>query len=182
MTDFIDAFKGGLDAAKAADRARKEIDEVFSDLDRQIIEVSEGKLSIERREYYVTKSSWEALRFSFPPKSKETYWAIVAKNPTIKKTPYKELAKWQEDPVGYPCKLIWAKQEQICEDRAALEICLADLLRDPIVGERLYVLMNLEPLEDGAERAERDAGPESPIPSDSNGDADCGGSVSSDVE
>jgi len=157
MTDFINAFKGGLGAAEAADRARRDIDEVFSDLDSQIREGSDGKLSIARVEFEIEKSSWNALLISFPPKPKETYWAIAATNPTIKQSHESELAKWQMDPLGYPCKLSWSQNEYICVDRAALESCLADLLRDPTVGEYLYVLMNLEPLEAKAETAQPEA-------------------------
>ncbi|MHC4443583.1 MAG: hypothetical protein ACYTA5_13380 [Planctomycetota bacterium] len=62
------------------------------------------------------------------------------------------------DRCGYPCKLIWSQQEHVCEDRIALESCLAELLRDPIVGERLYALMNLKPQEDGAETEQPEDG------------------------
>jgi len=158
VTDFIDAFRDGLSAAEAADLARQDIDDVFSNLDSQIRKGSDGKLSIARLEYEVEASSWAALVLTFPPKPKETYWAIVAKNPAIEPSPAKQLAKWQMDRRGYPCKLIWAQQEHVCEDRTALESCLAELLRDPIVGERFYALMNLKPQEDGAETPEPEDG------------------------
>lgn len=164
MTDFIDAFKDGLDAAEVAGRARREIDDVFSNLDSQIRKGSDGKLSIARIEFVVVKSSWESI-LTFPPKPKETYWAIAATNPTIKKSHKSELARWQMDQRGYPCKLSWSQQEYACEDRAALENCLAELLRDSIVGERLYALMNLEPQVDQAETAEPEDGQVSSEPS-----------------
>lgn len=145
MTDFIDAFKGGLDAAEAADRARLEIDEVFSDLDRQIRKGSDGKLSIKKSKFEIMKPSGGVLRLALSPETKETYWAITAVNPTIEESHESELARWQMDRRGYPCKLSWSQHEYICVDRAALESCLADLLKDPIIGEYLYVLMKLKP-------------------------------------
>lgn len=157
MTNFIDAFKDGLNAAEVADLARRDIDDVFSNLDKQIRKGSNGKLSIEKSEYEVPSISWTKI-FPIPPKPKETYWAIVAKNPTIEQSYETELARWQMDRRGYPCKLIWTQQEQVCEDRTALENCLAELLRDPIIGERLYALMNLKPQEDGAETPEPEEG------------------------
>ncbi len=74
------------------------------------------------------------------------------------------LARWEADPCGYPCKLIWAEQEHICEDRTALEICLAGFLRDPIVGQRLYGVMNLTPGKDDTEPVQ--AGDERGVPED----------------
>lgn len=151
MTDFIDAFNGGLKAAEAAGRARREIDDVFSNLDKQIRKGSDGKLSIEKSEFEI--QSWRSV-ITIPPRPKKTYWAITAINPTIKESHESELARWQMDRCGYPCKLSWSQHEFICVDRAALESCLADLLKDPIIGGYLYALMNLEPQKDGTETAQ----------------------------
>ena len=61
MADFIEAFKTGIAAAKAAELARKEIDEIFTDVDRQIREGSEGKVSIKRGSYYVTPEIFKGI-------------------------------------------------------------------------------------------------------------------------
>lgn len=144
MEDFKSAFKDGLKAAHDAEMARKEIDEVFNDLNKQLTEASKGKLKIERRQLEERRAI--AVRIASPLEPPETYWAIVASNPTIKDLPpiipqFKELAKWQAGRAGYPCKISWGAQEEYCEDKQALEKCLANLLRDAIVAERLDALM-----------------------------------------
>jgi len=144
MVDYFEAFKQGLDAAEAADRARKEIDTVFADLNQQLFESTGGKISIERREYEVPKSLWEAISIEFPPKPKEKYWAIVVFNPSVSKSPVKQLARWSIDRAGYPCKIVWGGEDHTCEDGEALENSFAELLRDPLVGEKLYVLLQLK--------------------------------------
>jgi hypothetical protein len=42
----------------------------------------------------------------------------------------------------YPATLTWNDEERQCADKEALENCLAELLRDPIIGEKLQTLIN----------------------------------------
>jgi hypothetical protein len=146
MADFGEALKQGLEAAEAMDRARKEIDVVFGDLNKQLLEKTEGKISIVRKQYEMKRVILEAFTASLVDmlKPKETYWAIVAFNPSLDNSPVKELARWSIDRAGYPCKIVWGGKELSCEDREALENSLAELLRDPLVAEKLYALMQLE--------------------------------------
>jgi hypothetical protein len=144
MADYIDAFKQGLGAAEAADRARKEIDAVFEELDMQLKKATGKKISIDRKEYEKPKSFQEAISINIFAKTKETYWAIVALNPSVAKSPVKQLAIWSMDRAGYPCKIVWSGDDHTCEDKEALENSLAELLRDPLVGEILHTLMQLE--------------------------------------
>lgn len=145
MTDYTKAFKEGLEAAQAANLARREIDKVFTEVDLQLRQSTGGKIGIGRREYEVRESGWSAFVHTFPPKVKETYWAIAAHNPSLPDSPVKQLARWTSGRAGYPCKIVWANIEQTCEDRESLEESLAELLRDPSVGEKIYELMNLQP-------------------------------------
>jgi hypothetical protein len=133
MTDFKSAFKDGLEAAKKSQMARSEIDE----LNRQLSEVSEGKIQIKRMELESETTPLEEIAGFF---RRRPYWAIVAQNPTMPQYE-KELAKWSQDPSGYPCGMSWAGHEVFYEDRQALERGLANLLRDPVVGEILKTLM-----------------------------------------
>lgn len=148
MADYIQAFKKGLEAAEAADRARKEIDSVFEDLDRQLREGTGGKIAIKRKEFEVKGMTtiwtpWTAGQF-LPGSQKETYWAIVAYNPQITNSPVKQLAIWRQARAGYPCKITWENVEHACEDKRGLEGALAMLLADPLVGETIHSLMQLE--------------------------------------
>jgi hypothetical protein len=147
MVDYAGALKQGLSAAEVADRARKEIDAVFVELDSQIRKATEGKISMERQEFETEQGLFVALRW--PPKPRETYWAIVAHNPRVGKSYAKELARWTQARGGYPCKIVLGNAELICEDREALENSLALLLRDSLVGENLQALMQMEPMPEG---------------------------------
>jgi hypothetical protein len=64
----------------------------------------------------------------------------MASNPKVGGSRFKELARWKQAKEGYPCSLTWDKQERQCEDRTALEEALAELLKDPGIGEKLYAL------------------------------------------
>ena len=109
MVDYIEAFRQGLDAAEAADRARKEIDTIFADLNRQLKKATGNKIGIDRREYEykAPQSIWDTLSLKLPPKPKEKYWAIAAFNPSVSESPVKQLARWSIDRAGYPCKIAW---------------------------------------------------------------------------
>lgn len=144
MTDYTKAFKEGLTAAKDADIARREINEVFKELDQQIRKGSDGKIAVDRRQYEVRESGWQSM-FTIQPKVKETYWAITAHNPSFPDSPVKQLARWTPGRAGYPCKIVWGDTEMSCYDRQSLESSLAEVLRDPLVGEKIYELMNLKP-------------------------------------
>jgi hypothetical protein len=144
MVDYAKALNEGFEAAQRTERARKEIDEVFDDLNNQIINASDGKLRIERmRKEKVQGILPRSFIYSNPI---EYYWVISAYNPKIGESKQYDLAKWIQDRNGYPCKVTWNQQEHICEDRQALSSCLAELLSDPIVGEKLYTLTKLEPI------------------------------------
>jgi hypothetical protein len=78
-------------------------------------------------------------------KERSSYWAIIGRNPKSKKSGIKELARWEMDNNGYPCVVIWNKRRDICENKEALVNSLSDLLKDSVVGEKLYILTKLEP-------------------------------------
>lgn len=147
MVDYTLAFKKGLDAAEAAERAKKEIDSVFEDLDMQVCRAAEGKISIKRKEFEVKPTAWDwakTLSDFITPRGKETYWAIVAYNPKITDSQVKELARWKQGRGGYPCKISFGGTDCTCEDKEGLENTLGNLLSDPMVGENLRLLMQLQ--------------------------------------
>lgn len=160
MADYISAFRQGLDAAEAAEIAKLEIDSVFDEIDKQLREASNGKIGIDRKEFYVKEESIPpfaaafiaTIPYALTGKKRDTYWAIVAYNPSIPNSPVKELATWSLDRAGYPCKLTFEGINRSCSDRESLENSLAELLRDPNVGEKLSNLIKLElPVQEATE-------------------------------
>ena len=146
MANYIEALNQGFAAAKEAEIARKEIREVLDNLKSEIVKASDGKLLVEVRkveepEEDVSKTVISRYYGALQPK--KYYKAVIATNPKATKQIDKQLAIWKQSKEGYPCSLIWGKKEHQCEDRSALEECLAELLRDPLVGEQLYQLTKM---------------------------------------
>lgn len=142
MTDYRAAFEQGQEAARQADRARKEIDGVLQEFADALAEASHGKLKVTLRTYEINEAKW-MIAITFPPTPKETYMAITAVNPTVK-SPIVQLAKWKPGAAGYPCMVSWTGQEKFCEDKEALQRTLAELIADPLIGEKLLSLVSLE--------------------------------------
>ncbi len=158
MTLFKEALKEGIEAAEQASIALKEVEEVFRQLDEEVMSESEGRLSIRKGRKTADDPAPDLVsmsdRLSQPIgldawrfKPKERYWAILASNPIVPDAKDRVLAIWSQDSAGYPCTVRWGGREHICEDKEALETCLADLLRDPLVGNTLARLMKAWPAE-----------------------------------
>jgi hypothetical protein len=137
MADYVAALNKGFDAARKADLARKEINAVFKKFKDDIFRASGGGLIIERKLFDEPVSPLQRMSIFEPSKK---YWAIAAHNPTVKQPTWKELARWQQSPDGYPCSIILERGELQFQDREALEKGLERFLRDPRVGEKLYLL------------------------------------------
>jgi hypothetical protein len=151
MIDFAGALDEGIQSVSRARDARKEIDDVFDQLSKQVMKSKKGKLSI-KREFLLTNppsgivevSRHIVESFSLSAKPREKSWFIVASNPKVPNTEQR-IAQWTQDSSGYPCRIFWGGQEHICEDKEGLTNCLGDLLRDPEVAEVLLGIMNAKP-------------------------------------
>ncbi len=140
MANFSKSFRKGLSSAKDAEANRKEIESVFQVMNDELCKETDGKVRIEVQEF---DAPLRVLDLDFL-KPRETYSAIAAYNPKVKESPLKELAKWSQDRAGYPCKIELGNMQTSCEDKLALEKQLAYLLEDPLVGEALYKLTQME--------------------------------------
>ena len=147
MSDFRMSFQKGQAAAEQADIARKEIDAVFTDLQNQMMQATEGKIKIERRKKERERSSVIPDVNAYFGIERSKYWAIVTFNPIAKDNTDWVLAEWEQSRFGYPCKVTWAGTEHSCHDRELLERSLSSMLEDATVGEKLLAILNL-PLQD----------------------------------
>jgi len=139
MTDFSASFKKGLDAAQIAQKNHAEIRSVFDALNNQLARESNGRIAVEIRK---VKGSGTSIKEIF--RTLNAHDAIVAYNPNDPQSTVEELAEWSEDRIGYPCRIKFGLKQTSFEDKEALEAGLADLLEDPIVGETLYHLMQID--------------------------------------
>jgi hypothetical protein len=151
MTNFRAAFHTGQDAAEKADLARKEIAAVFDEINEQLQEPTAGKVEIFRRQYEKEPDRGPfGLVFTLGPQEK--YWAVAARNPKAADKAPRQLALWEQARSGYPCKVSWGNVDHNCNDRESLEACLASLLEDALVGEKIRGIMRLpeaKPTTDG---------------------------------
>jgi hypothetical protein len=151
MSDFKTALCEGFQAADDAERARKDIKDVFARLKEDVLAATDGKVLIELGQFEVTTQPLTTMEqiirsANFSPLNprppRETYRAVAAKNPLVDSS-FKELAKWKQSRDGFPCTISWAGQERHSMDRAGLEDSLAELLRDAGIGAILRGLMKL---------------------------------------
>lgn len=152
MVDFSESFKKGIEAAKSAENNRNEIASVFQSLNEDIAKETEGKVGI-KIQTLQAKTGIPIFDFFNPSTG---YQAIVAYNPQVPQSPVRELAEWSQDRAGYPCKIKFGLKEIYCEDKESLKAGLAELLEDPIIGEKLYRLTQLKLNEDPAIDSESD--------------------------
>jgi hypothetical protein len=150
--NFKDSFEKGLTAAAEAQVLIGEIDSVFSELDRQVIEASEGKVSIFRQETYepiessITGIGAALASAATGLMNRKRVVGIFAKNPNVKSSAV-ELGTVQVHKRGYPCEIRFGSERIVCEDKKSLEKALNYLLSDVDVGKSLAKLVNLKSAE-----------------------------------
>jgi hypothetical protein len=139
MVNFTESFNTGIKSAQKADENRIEIRSVFDELNNQLNEPTDGRIKISRVKFYESTNPFK-VSFLVP---KKFYWAIAAENPKAEQESTKELAKWDMNRAGYPCKITLGNDDLYCEDKESLEYGLSQILQDSVVGETLSKLMKL---------------------------------------
>lgn len=129
MKKFAASIEKGLDAAQNARLLKAEIDSVFETLNEELSEITKGRVGL-RREMFLDSPRFGSGMSPYFNREQHLGLAIVSEN-----TPSTEIARWSEDPGGYPCKLVLPERQFYCEDRDALESVLAELLQRPEVGD-----------------------------------------------
>jgi len=153
MADYGKALEQGIEAAKRAEAAKREIADVFEDLKIQVLAATSGRvlITVKEREGMDLMEAMRRmpglLRIPSQFVSMEAHepYRISACNPTTKQGNDFALAFLELDPAGYPCTISWGDRTNVCRDKEAVSECLAELLTDPTVGQQLYVLTRLKP-------------------------------------
>lgn len=144
MANFKDSFGKGLKAAGDVEARLAEIESVFSEMNKQLSEASDGKIQITRQ---TRASALDIFAMGIlgnaaqPSAPKITY--IVATNPLAKGKNGEDIGVWEIDKYGYPCQIKFGNDSFYCEDKVALEQTLSTILTDPDVGRALQRLLNL---------------------------------------
>lgn len=144
MVDFAKNLEIGLNAAKAAQDNRNEIDAVFEELNKQLLSATKGKVRIERQKFH---EPW-SFKKNFQP---ITYSALVVCS-TISSIKPKEIAKWDMARSGYPCEIeLPGNGKWYCDNKEGLETALGRLLQDPLVGETIQKYICISDSQDRTE-------------------------------
>ena len=147
MADFKKSMLKGIEAAEHAAKNVKEIDEVFDDLKNQLLEATDNKVEIFREPAFFTEpdpNAKNAGTASFLGNRRiRKAVQIACKNPKLKGVG-ESLAEFKLAKSGYPCEIKLHSEELMCKNREGLEAALERLLSDPVVGEKIYKVMNLD--------------------------------------
>lgn len=125
MTDFVKAWQTGLEAANVAKLHQEDIDSVFNDLNTQLRQVIERDVEILVKPRVEKTIETQFLRDK----------VIVENRRSGEVT---ELALWEQGRYGFPCTITYGNRHASCEDKAALEKALAEMLRDPNIAQAIY--------------------------------------------
>jgi len=132
--DYKSSIEAGLDAAKKAHDARKEIETVIENLSEAL---SEYDIKISKVEEVESNKLAEIMNPFAPKKCKEY---IAASKGGARKL----LAAWTQTSKGYPCSLTYDNNTYSCHNKEALEKNLADMMANPVVGEKIFYLIRLK--------------------------------------
>ncbi|NWB91590.1 hypothetical protein [Pseudomonas agarici] len=149
MANFKSSFDQGLKAAASAAAVHAEIDSVFSEMNTQISEASDGKINIFRETRYdhgfnslIGMGIFSGATNKQSAKIEKTTY-IVARNPLAQGSNKGDLGTVHTHKDGYPCEIKIGDDRYICEDKPALEKILSVMLSDTDVGKTLRKLINL---------------------------------------
>tara|TARA_R100000655_G_scaffold79128_1_gene118540 strand:+ start:3909 stop:4343 length:435 start_codon:yes stop_codon:yes gene_type:complete len=137
MFDFKESFNAGMSVAEKAEENHHEINQVFDELNKQLDEISEGKIEIDIREFSIPDNPLNVFG------KRETYLSICARNPKSEMNSWKQLARWEQDSFGYPCKIKIDQATRFCGDQEALSDALSEMLSNVDVAKTLRALITI---------------------------------------
>ncbi len=145
MTDFRDAFAQGQAAFRDAERARSEIDALLFQFTEQVNEASGGLLLV-RREKRPGPDSRTGIFLTADGLQRRTlgstYDALTVGRSDGVETDRVELCRFDLAETSYPVTLQYARTEERCHDREALEEGLKRMLANPTTGGLLARLLD----------------------------------------
>lgn len=174
MTNFKDAFLRGITSSDDADRLRSEALAVFKDFIEQIVEASDGKLTLYLREPFL-QSAGKSMAAMAAALTGEAAMGTGAGTQAI----YVEVrvgnVSGGADSIGrvtfapstYPIELDWERDVRMCHDRDELARGLQQLAEDPRTGKKFRV--KLDSYASVASLAAKAARPALDVPSSESG-------------
>ncbi|MDP9877816.1 hypothetical protein J2W25_002121 [Variovorax boronicumulans] len=140
MADFSSSLQKGIAAAKRAELNRAEVAAVFKELNEQIGDSTDQKIAIVRGS--VLDATTDTLGAGIAALMSNKRVPALLVQSKIEPTRSWQIARWKQDPYGYPCTITLGGDVMHCENRAGLERELSRLLSSPEVGETILAAMN----------------------------------------
>lgn len=147
---FEDAFRNGIAAFEDAERAIREIVEVFSGFAGDVSRASGGKVEVMRGgKKEVISGFLQVINFGAPaaPPALEPHTCLIACAILPQGAPSNDskylLAEYALSPAGYPVTLAYSDESIQCLDRQSLGRALERMLKHPDTGGKLLRLMRL---------------------------------------
>jgi len=132
MSKFLAFANIGMTAAAKATKSRREVDEVFAELNRDLEALGDVRLVV--REFHELPGISAAIQTFMNPKQ---YMALAVESTSNESFRPMQIARWKQPLEGYPCWVITEGEEVACEDRRSLEAELGRLLSSVKVGQAL---------------------------------------------
>lgn len=147
MSNFRSAFNEGMKHAEEASKNNKEIDEVLTMLEDEMLELSENKIALKIKEKIepVDASNPAAIVASFAAFGRNQgrrYDALIAVRQRSTSKMEEELCEWKRGEKGYPVTLTYSSRSESCADKSALIKALQKMLSSASTGKKLMWLLN----------------------------------------
>lgn len=134
MIDFKESFNIGMAAATQAEENHAEVQRIFDALNRDLGEITNGLVQFDICEFEEETGPLSIKLFD------RTYDAVAVRNPKAGSS-WLELAKWEQDSSGYPCKIHLPQGIKYCEDQDAVSSALSSLIAEVDVAKKIRRLM-----------------------------------------
>ncbi|GHA34937.1 hypothetical protein GCM10007989_33550 [Devosia pacifica] len=140
MTNFLEGLRAGLAAHNEVDAEKREIAQIISDLNQQVLMVSDGKVTAVVLEVTQTRSVAEMFgRDGKILPARRVFEALCFKQ-AAEPYDYRILAEWIEEDGGYPVTVSFDERRIICHDRPSLEQTILQLVQTATSGRALAEL------------------------------------------
>lgn len=143
MSDFKSSLMAGVAAAEKALSAQNEIYSVINDVDAQLKEVYEGKVSFGLGSFYKEvkiKNPVQAFSIGLSRFNEERYPGLAIFDSEGNNGD--KIADWSMAETGYPCKISYDGTDVYCRNKEELIKGLLDLLKDVRTGKAILIKIN----------------------------------------
>ncbi|ELY3084424.1 hypothetical protein SME02_001406 [Klebsiella aerogenes] len=134
MFQFKELIKTGMGEANKVENNRESVDKVFSSLNSELADETDGLFSIER--YIQKPSAFAEIAKTYalinqsapPPLSLENKASTGTLNIVLRSGGNASIARWEQDPDGYPFTIEFMGERTDCWDQEALVNVLGKII------------------------------------------------------